>query len=330
NLVYAPGSKFFEVWNASDVSNVKFVAYVYNLTNSQEVLNGGRPNFEEIGPFVYTENIKRINTKLSEENPPKTIRFNRNHVYSFNRTLSVGSPHEMRISAPNVHYMRNNSITKPITLDTGVENIQNVGKVLELNGKRRHNLFKHDEADMVGGFQAERLSPGLEVGTSVKLLIPSICRSVRAYAVNKTSSVHRSDVELVVFAGMLPGKSDPSTNWEERIYCNSKEACPPKGLISLKQCLKKSGGNLDVFASLPRFLNADDRIVKNMDGIPEPNEKEHGSHIHVEPLTGLTLEGRERVQLNIFMANKNEDYGSMKGPYYIPLVWYTRVSRLSV
>ncbi|KAF7260265.1 hypothetical protein EG68_02628 [Paragonimus skrjabini miyazakii] len=363
NLVYAPGSKFFEVWNASDVSKVKFMAYVYNLTNSQEVLNGGRLNFEEIGPFVYDEHITRINTHLSEENPPKRIRFSHRHVFVFSRASSVGSTYETKIIAPNMQYMhfggtgqhpfvtytvdellwnnrytvlgfnvanfglfasRNNSITKPITLDTGVENIRNVGKVLELNGKRRHNLFKQDEADMVGGFQAERLSPGLEVGTSVKLLISSVCRSVRAYAVNKTSSVHRSDVELVVFSGMLPGTSDPSTNWEERIYCNPKEACPPKGLVSFKKCLQKDGGNLDLYASLPRFLNADARIVKNMDGIPEPNEKEHGSYIHVEPLTGLTLEGLERIQLNILMANKNKDYQSMKGPYYMPIVWYIR------
>ncbi|KAF8570204.1 hypothetical protein P879_06367 [Paragonimus westermani] len=328
NLVYAPGSKFFELWNATDVSRVRFVAYVYNLTNSQQVLNGGRPNFEEIGPFVYTEHIRRVNTYLSKENPPKTIRFNRKHVYSFNRTLSVGSPYEMKTTAPNIQYMhfggtgqqpfltytidellwnnqytvlgiklanfglfasRNTSETKTITMDTGVENIQAVGRVVELNGKRTHGLFRHDEADLIDGFVVERLPPGIEVGTNVKLLIPSMCRSVRVYAVNKTSSVHRKDVELVVFTGMLPEKSDPSTNWEERIYCNPEEACPPKGLISLKQCLRKSGGNLDVFTSLPRFLHADARIVKNLDGILEPNEVEHGSYIHVEPVCPVVV-----------------------------------------
>ncbi|KAA3674363.1 uncharacterized protein DEA37_0014051 [Paragonimus westermani] len=173
---------------------------------------------------------------------------------------------------------------------------------------------------------AERLPPGIKVGTNVKLLVPSMCRSVRVYAVNKTNSVHRNDVELptpdeqgttlqtpcltspqlVVFTGMLPRTSDPSTNWEERIYYNPEEACPPKGLISPKQCIRKSGGKLDVFTSLPRFLHADARIVKKLDGILEPSEIEHGSFIHVEPLTGLALEGHERVQLNIFMANKNK------------------------
>ncbi|KAF8569737.1 hypothetical protein P879_04278 [Paragonimus westermani] len=99
---------------------------------------------------------------------------------------------------------------------------------------------------------AERVSPGLEVGASVKLLITSICRSVRLYAINMTASVHRNDVQV----------------------------------------------------SNTPF-----------------------SQLQTE-LTGLTFEGLERIQVNLLMANRNKDYRKMKGPYYFPLTWYSRLISL--
>ncbi|KAF7260263.1 hypothetical protein EG68_02626 [Paragonimus skrjabini miyazakii] len=206
---------------------------------------------------------------------------------------------------------RNNSIVTPTSVNTGVDDIRNVGKVLAVDGKRWHDMYTHDAADMVDGFLVERVSPGLKVGASAKLLVSSICRSVRLYAVNMTASVHRNDVQLLVLSALVSDKADPATNWEERIYCKPKEACPPKGLINLRQCLQKYGGEFDI-------------IRQSMDGIPEANQKEHGSFIHVEPLTGLTLEGLERIQVNVLMANTNKDYQQMKGPYYFPITWYSR------
>ncbi|KAF5406127.1 hypothetical protein PHET_00396, partial [Paragonimus heterotremus] len=383
NLVYVPGSKFYEVWKTTNFRAVTFSTYVFNLTNPEQVLNGSRPKFKELGPFVYTERVNRTAVNFSDENPPKTIMYGHTFHYVYNAALSIGPPSEMKVIAPDLIYLysgktggkpfrettvdqllwnnqytvfsfalknfgiyesRNSSIATPTSVNTGVEDIRNVGKVLAVDGKRPDMWRKLDHAitqnvkiyflvsifvtPVLFFLVVERVSPGLKVGASAKLLVSSICRSVRLYAVNLTASVHRSDVQLLVLSALVSDKADPATNWEERIYCKPTEACPPKGLISLRQCLQKYGGEFDMYASLPRFLNADERIRQSMDGIPEPNQKEHGSFIHVEPvrleLTGLTLEGLERIQVNVLMANANKDYQQMKGPYYFPITWYSR------
>ncbi|KAA3674364.1 uncharacterized protein DEA37_0014052 [Paragonimus westermani] len=97
------------------------------------------------------------------------------------------------------------------------------------------------------------------------------------------TDIHSFMQLLLVLSALASDKSDPATNWEERIYCEPTQACSPKGLINLRRCLEKEGGEFDIYASLPRFLNADERIRQSMDGIPEPNPTDHGSFIHVEP-----------------------------------------------
>lgn len=58
-----------DVWNAwSDVKAPIFLhAYVFNITNHEDVLNGEIPKIQELGPYVYewVENMIKIDNILS-------------------------------------------------------------------------------------------------------------------------------------------------------------------------------------------------------------------------------------------------------------------------
>ncbi|CAH8648272.1 unnamed protein product [Schistosoma curassoni] len=88
-LAILPGSEIFDNWKSPSVP-VYFSIYLYNLTNPQEVLNGGRPRFTEVGPYVYREDRQRNNVEFSGESPPKTVKYQHRIFYYFQPDLSVG------------------------------------------------------------------------------------------------------------------------------------------------------------------------------------------------------------------------------------------------
>ncbi|CAH8629035.1 unnamed protein product [Schistosoma intercalatum] len=88
-LAILPGSEIFDNWKSPSVP-VYFSIYLYNLTNPQEVLSGGRPRFTEVGPYVYREDRQRNNVEFSGESPPKTVKYQHRIFYYFQPDLSVG------------------------------------------------------------------------------------------------------------------------------------------------------------------------------------------------------------------------------------------------
>ncbi|XP_018654511.1 CD36-like class B scavenger receptor [Schistosoma mansoni] len=88
-LAILPGSEIFDNWKSPSVP-VYFSIYLYNLTNPEEVLSGGRPRFDEVGPYVYREDRQRNNVEFSEESPPKTVKYQHRILYYFQPELSVG------------------------------------------------------------------------------------------------------------------------------------------------------------------------------------------------------------------------------------------------
>lgn len=47
-----PGSEPRKMWEKFPIA-VNFSIYVFNLTNPDEVQNGGKPHVQEVGPFVF-------------------------------------------------------------------------------------------------------------------------------------------------------------------------------------------------------------------------------------------------------------------------------------
>lgn len=59
--------------------------YLFNLVNPTEFIQGSKPVFEEVGPFVYDE--KRIKENVTFNNG--TISYNERRRFYFNRDLSI-------------------------------------------------------------------------------------------------------------------------------------------------------------------------------------------------------------------------------------------------
>lgn len=57
-LATLPDNPGYILWRDMDIPIYQSF-YLFNITNQDETLNGGRPNVKEIGPFVYRINITK-------------------------------------------------------------------------------------------------------------------------------------------------------------------------------------------------------------------------------------------------------------------------------
>ncbi|KAB0800043.1 hypothetical protein PPYR_07923 [Photinus pyralis] len=79
----------------------------------------------------------------------------------------------------------------------------------------------------------------------------------------------------------------------------------PNGLIDVSKCFF----NIPVAISFPHFLNADPVTTIYVNGL-KPTVEQHGSFIHIEPITGVPLETRAQLQANLVLGDLsgfNED-----------------------
>jgi hypothetical protein len=74
--------------------------FLYNVTNPLEVLAGGKPNLEEIGPFVYEEITSRFN--ISFEDGGESVQFRQNVYYVSRPSLSVTNANDAQVTAFNL------------------------------------------------------------------------------------------------------------------------------------------------------------------------------------------------------------------------------------
>nr|CAD7205890.1 unnamed protein product [Timema douglasi] len=84
--------------------------YMLNLTNPEEVRQGGQPILKEVGPYVYDEYRERVNIEKHEDG---TISFQKKTSLFFNQEKSGDARQDDVVTIINVVLLSNN----PETLD---------------------------------------------------------------------------------------------------------------------------------------------------------------------------------------------------------------------
>lgn len=99
NLVLMDGEKAFLGWKDPPVNPVMKV-FFFNLTNEEAFMQGTeKPRVDKIGPYVYVENIHKVNVSFGENGD--TVTFSDNKTYFFSSSLTNGSESD-EIIMPNI------------------------------------------------------------------------------------------------------------------------------------------------------------------------------------------------------------------------------------
>ncbi|GFR32651.1 lysosome membrane protein 2 [Trichonephila clavata] len=86
NLVLEEGKEAYEKWKKTPIP-VTFKVYIFNITNAKEVMEGLKPNVEEIGPYVFKQ--YRSKDVLSWNKEAMTVTYNDLKRYHFVPELSA-------------------------------------------------------------------------------------------------------------------------------------------------------------------------------------------------------------------------------------------------
>ncbi|XP_076330790.1 platelet glycoprotein 4-like [Tachypleus tridentatus] len=118
--------------------------------------------------------------------------------------------------------------------------------------------------------------------------------------------------------------ADPTINPDNQCFCSNNQSCLNSGVIELTTC--KRGA--PVVASAPHFYQGSKQYLQNVIGL-KPDKTRHQSFLDVEPMTGLVLNARKRIQLNIDVK-RTPELESLRNisDVLIPLAWLSESATL--
>ncbi|CAH0717471.1 unnamed protein product, partial [Brenthis ino] len=101
NIQLTNTSKMFDKWREMPIP-LTFKIYVFNVTNTDEVNEGGKPIVKEVGPYVYKE--YRVK-KILEYGPNDTIKYMLKKTFYFDQEESGSLKQDDHITVINYSYL---------------------------------------------------------------------------------------------------------------------------------------------------------------------------------------------------------------------------------
>lgn len=98
--VMSDGGEIYEMWRKPQI-DLYCKVYLFNVTNSKEFLSGKDKNlkFQEVGPYVYKENLEHTDVKFNENGTLSTVPI---HPLIWEEELSQGNKEDDKLVLPNI------------------------------------------------------------------------------------------------------------------------------------------------------------------------------------------------------------------------------------
>ncbi|XP_012253552.2 protein croquemort-like isoform X2 [Athalia rosae] len=219
-------------------------------------------------------------------------------------------------------YDRNGSTTYDgiFNMRTGNPNISDLG-VLDLWNYRNKSDHWEGECSEIRGTTGELWSPIGEIDT-VEIFAPDICTSLSLTRVNDSffsglrGATFVTDSRTFDNGSIVPSRA---------CYCSKSDECQPSGLLDVSQC--RFGA--PAFIGLPHFYLADDSYANAISGM-NPKQEEYNFEMTLEPNTGIPLDVKAQMQINI-MVEPISSISILSGipKTYVPMLWFRQEARLT-
>lgn len=181
------------------------------------------------------------------------------------------------------------------TMNTGTDDINKLGYLTHWNGERRTPHYR-GKCGEVRGTTGE-LWPPLNGKFDVSVFASDTCGAVTLKYDSKYSVKGVEGFKWVGDERVF----DNGVNFPDRAcWCgNHEDSCPDliPGTLNVSSC--KYGA--PAFLSYPHFYLANETYLDAIDGLT-PSRKEHEFFMALEPTTGIPLEVRAQMQINILLV----------------------------
>lgn len=214
--------------------------------------------------------------------------------------------------------------TDNLTIFTGEDDLDNLGKVYAMNDEANMTIWSTDECNTVKGTDGTQFSlSDLADERPLEIWAKSICRPFTL----------EFDREVTVLNG-IPAKRyipEPNsfgssrTNENNQCYCDSEfsNKCPPDGVFDAEKCI-----GVQLLMSYPHFYEGDEILLEPFEGL-RPNKEEHQTFADIHPRMAFPIGGASRMQLNIRLKRKTYGifppktlYRNLPEDLILPICWF--------
>ena len=182
----------------------------------------------------------------------------------------------------------------------GNQTYHDLNQYVYMNGSRTLPFWRSEppNCNSLGGTDGEFFAPFINMSHNLDVYSSDICR--------KLSLKFRDTVSIdgiSTYRYTLDEKSLQSRNKnpDNDCYCLARDSgdnplveCNYDGLIDLSKCVAPS-----VYASGVHFLYGSPELSQRIVGLPQVNASQDEPNVHVEPNTGLTIQVKVPLQLNV-------------------------------
>ena len=185
------------------------------------------------------------------------------------------------------------------TIKTGKGDINEVCQTVKFNGNDEIEIWAEDIK--VGGTDGSQFAPGVTRDDKLKVWVSDFVRPVEL-EFDKITNLY--DIDLYRF------RMEDDTFEINPDYYMDIDGC-----INVLPDLGTPG-----YLSKPHFLDGDDSLLNSIGGMSEPEKADHDTYIEVEPITGITMNARQRMQVNLKVRQTDWWYPNVTEAI-MPVLW---------
>lgn len=209
-------------------------------------------------------------------------------------------------------YGKNDTDDGLFTVYTGRNDQSKRNFIKEWNGEEKLSYWKGDTCNKLNGTNIEYGPPIQDDQDQYTFFQTIFCRSI---SLNYTGETSHFDIPAKRFRPTFSTFANSTENPDN--YCFEIKKEQASGVLDVSPCQFDA----PIYFSYPHFYMADPSYLKAVDGL-NPNDKDHGSHLDVEPLTGFTINGAIKFQINVEISTIEgvlQTYNITNGIF--PVLW---------
>ncbi|XP_017877903.1 protein croquemort-like isoform X2 [Ceratina calcarata] len=207
------------------------------------------------------------------------------------------------------------------TMLTGKNSLLELGELTKWTPQDRKLVPYPGECGKVKGTNGD-LWPPLPDNKTITFFVSDICTYMSLTYDNIT--VHKGLSGLRYISDDVMLDNGQKVPWR-KCYCATPDHCIPSGVLDISRCK----WNAPAFISMPHFYLADPSYRERVTGM-KPDKEKHEIRIAIEPKTGVPLNVKAQLQLNLLIQSddKMKMFRNITSTY-VPMLWFTQEAYLT-